>query len=42
MLEPEPGTIVGGGLLGVAHPPLDVVEVKELALLGFGTLKMLH
>ena len=38
VLEPEPGAVVSRGLLGVADPPLDVVEVQELALLWFGSL----
>ena len=40
MFEPEPGAVVGRGLLGVAHPPFDVIEVQEFPLLGFGTLKI--
>ena len=40
MLEPEPGAVVGRGLLRIAHPPLDVIEVQELPFLGFGALNM--
>ena len=37
-LEPELDAIEGGGLAGVADPPLDVVELQELAFLRLGTL----
>ena len=37
-LEPELDAIEGGGLAGVADPPLDVVELQELAFLRFGSL----
>ena len=37
-LEAEPGAVVGRGLLGVAHPPLDVVELEELARVRLGAL----
>ena len=38
-LEAQSGTVVGSGLLGVAHPPLDVVELQELAAVRLGTLQ---
>ena len=37
-LEAEPGAVVGGGLLGVAHPPLHVVELEEPPAVGLGAL----
>lgn len=39
MLEPEPGAVVRCSLLGIAHPPLDVVEVQKLPLFGFRALQ---
>ena len=38
VLESHPGAVEGGGLFGVAHPPLNVVEAEEFALFGFGAL----
>ena len=38
VLEPEPGAIVSRSLLGVADPPLQVVEVQEPALVRLRTL----
>lgn len=37
-LEPELDAVEGGGLASVADPPLDVVELQELAFLRLGSL----
>ena len=38
-LKAQPSTVVGGGLLGIAHPPLDMVEVQKLSFFRLGPLK---
>ena len=42
MLEPEPGAVVRCILLGIAHPPLDVVESQEFSFFWLRTLKHKH